>query len=170
MRPQIFRILKITNQKVRHHYKVNVMVNMFLMGFIHFALIFVKALKRSFSPGAITGQMIQFLKTRSVIFCLRPKIKNPSISALTVGWDFFFNDAARLCHLQCLSTLQLKYRKHWKYFKVNNRNTRDKYEICSKLAIKTPERRHWRPSDVFIDNFEHISYLFLVLPVLALNR
>ena len=27
-------------------------------------------------------------------------------------------------------------------FKVNNRNTRRIYEIGSKLAIKTPERRH----------------------------
>ena len=27
-------------------------------------------------------------------------------------------------------------------FKVNNRNTRKKFEICSKLTIKTPERRH----------------------------
>ena len=26
-------------------------------------------------------------------------------------------------------------------FKVNNRNTRTKCEICSKLTIKTPERR-----------------------------
>ena len=26
--------------------------------------------------------------------------------------------------------------------KVNNRNTRTRYEICSKLTIKTPERRH----------------------------
>ena len=28
-------------------------------------------------------------------------------------------------------------------FKVNNRNTRKRCEICSKLTIKTPERRHW---------------------------
>ena len=28
-------------------------------------------------------------------------------------------------------------------FKVNNRNTRTRYEICSKLTIKTPERHHW---------------------------
>ena len=27
-------------------------------------------------------------------------------------------------------------------FKVNNKNTRKKCEICSKLAINTPERRH----------------------------
>ena len=27
-------------------------------------------------------------------------------------------------------------------FKVNNKNTRTRCEICSKLTIKTPERRH----------------------------
>ena len=27
-------------------------------------------------------------------------------------------------------------------FKVNNENTRKRCEICSKLIIKTPERRH----------------------------
>ena len=42
-------------------------------------------------------------------------------------------------------------------FEVNNRNTRKMCEICSKLTIKTPERR---PSGVFIVNFEHISHLF----------
>ena len=30
--------------------------------------------------------------------------------------------------------------------------------ICSKLTIKTPERRKWRRSDVFIVNSEHISH------------
>ena len=29
-------------------------------------------------------------------------------------------------------------------FKVNNRNTRTRCEICSKLTTKTLERRHWR--------------------------
>ena len=28
--------------------------------------------------------------------------------------------------------------------KVNNRNSRKSYEICSELTIKTPERRQWR--------------------------
>ena len=28
-------------------------------------------------------------------------------------------------------------------FKVNNRNTRTRCEICSKLTIKTPERSFW---------------------------
>ena len=36
-------------------------------------------------------------------------------------------------------------------FKVNNKNTRTRHEICSKLTIKTP-----------VVNFEHISHLVLV--------
>ena len=39
-------------------------------------------------------------------------------------------------------------------FKVNNENIRIMCEICSKLIIKTTERRHWHLSDVFIVNFE----------------
>ena len=46
--------------------------------------------------------------------------------------------------------------------KVNNRNNRTRYEICSKLTIKTPERRKWCHSGVSIANFEHISHLVLV--------
>ena len=42
-------------------------------------------------------------------------------------------------------------------FKVNNKNTKTRCEICSKLTIKIPERRHWRRSGIFIVNFEHIS-------------
>ena len=41
--------------------------------------------------------------------------------------------------------------------KVNNRNTRARCQLCSKLTIKTSERRHWRRSGVFIVNFEHKS-------------
>ena len=47
-------------------------------------------------------------------------------------------------------------------FKVDNRNTRTRCEICSKLTIKTPEQRQWHRSGIFIVNFEHISHLFLV--------
>ena len=32
-------------------------------------------------------------------------------------------------------------------FKVNNRNTRTSYEICSKLTIKALERRHVIPPE-----------------------
>ena len=55
-------------------------------------------------------------------------------------------------------------------FKVNNRNTITRCEICSKLTIKTPERQQWRRSGVFIVNFEHISQLVLVFLLLTMNR
>ena len=48
-------------------------------------------------------------------------------------------------------------------FKVNNRNTRARCEICSKLTINIPERRQrlWtyftRCSSVSIVNFEHVN-------------
>ena len=42
-------------------------------------------------------------------------------------------------------------------FRVNNRSTRTRLEICSNLTIKTPERRYFTPySSVFIVNFEQI--------------
>ena len=47
-------------------------------------------------------------------------------------------------------------------FKVNKRNTRQRCEICWKLIIKTPERRQWRRSGIFIVNFEHILHLFYI--------
>ena len=36
--------------------------------------------------------------------------------------------------------------------------------------MKTPERRWWRRSGVFIVNFEHILDLFLVFLLLTLNK
>ena len=39
---------------------------------------------------------------------------------------------------------------------ANERNTRKRCQICSKLTIKTPERRQQHRSDNFIVNFEHI--------------
>ena len=55
-------------------------------------------------------------------------------------------------------------------FKVNNRNTRTRCEICSKLKLKTPERRQWLRSGGFRVNFEHISYLVLVFLLLTSIR
>ena len=54
-------------------------------------------------------------------------------------------------------------------FTVNNSNTRKRCEICSKLTIKSPQRR----STVFIVNFEQISYLFTPfssVSTVALNK
>ena len=47
-------------------------------------------------------------------------------------------------------------------FKVNNRNNRTRYQICSKLTIKTP--------GVFVVNFEHISYLVLVFLIVNFEK
>ena len=47
-------------------------------------------------------------------------------------------------------------------FKVSNGYIRSMCEICSKLAIKTPERHHRRHSGVFIVNFQQISHIALV--------
>ena len=53
-------------------------------------------------------------------------------------------------------------------FKVNNRNTKLRCEICSKVTIKTLERHHCHRSGVFIVNFEHISHLVLKFQLLTL--
>ena len=55
-------------------------------------------------------------------------------------------------------------------FKVNNRNARTRREISSMLTIKTPERRHWDRSSVFIVNVEHISHLVLMFLLFTLSR
>ena len=52
--------------------------------------------------------------------------------------------------------------------KVNNKNTRTRRDICSKLTIKTPELRQWCRFGVFIVSSEHISHL-LVFLLLTLN-
>ena len=51
--------------------------------------------------------------------------------------------------------------------KVNNKNTRTRCEICSKLTIKIPEQT---PSGIFIVNLEHISHHVLVFLLLTLGR
>ena len=52
---------------------------------------------------------------------------------------------------------------------VNNKNTRTRCETCSKLKIKTPERRQKRRSGVFIVDFEDISHVVLEFLLLTLN-
>ena len=49
-------------------------------------------------------------------------------------------------------------------FKVNNRNTGTRCEICSRLTIKTQERRQFRRSGVFVVNFEHHRWRSEIYP------
>ena len=58
----------------------------------------------------------------------------------------------------------------WNMFKVNNKLQNYVNEICSKLTIKTPERRQWRRCSVSVFNFEHISHFHLVFLLLTLNK
>ena len=51
--------------------------------------------------------------------------------------------------------------------KGNNRNTRTRCEICSKLIKQSNDAK--RRSGAFIVNFEHISHLVLVFLLLTLN-
>ena len=66
--------------------------------------------------------------------------------------------------------MELKLNPAYIYlFKVNNRNSKKRCEISSKLTIKTP-KRHQKRHPVFIANFEHISHLFLAFLLLTLNN
>ena len=85
------------------------------------------------------------------------------------------NEALEVFSLHSQISVQYWIRKFWKIdvcdtsipagnymFKVNNRNIKTRLEICSDLTVKTPERRQWHRSSIFIVNFEHISHLVLV--------
>ena len=54
--------------------------------------------------------------------------------------------------------------------KVNNRNTKKRCEICSKLTIKTQKQCQWCRSGAFIINFEYISHFFTLFLSLTLNK
>ena len=61
----------------------------------------------------------------------------------------------------CIKTIPT--RNHM--FKVNNRNTRTRYEICTKLIIKTPQRHHGHQ---FLGAKLHFVYDFMWLTQLAI--
>ena len=68
-----------------------------------------------------------------------------------------------------LCNVWLTYPANIYLFKFNNINIRQKCKICSKLIIKTSERRQLPRSGVLIVNFENIKRLFLVFLLLTLN-
>ena len=108
------------------------------------------------------------LKEKHNVACLDRLCNLPFIDQMR------FDAYAVLCGIlgKNLSIFICKYRYPSKIYvvKVNNRNTRKKCEICSKLTIKTSELRQWCRSGVFIVNVEHISHLFLVFLLLTLNK
>ena len=94
-----------------------------------------------------------------------------------VKWymEVLFSNSNMMTSIKNFCPIKIKFKitSFWPgiyLFKANNRNTKTKCEICSKLTINTPERRQWRRSGVFIVNFEHISDLALVFLLLTLSR
>ena len=69
-------------------------------------------------------------------------------------------------HLQRTASVDIpSHAQHAIYmFRVNNRNTRTRCEMCLKLTKKPPEWRQWRHSG------EHVSHLVLVFLLLILSR
>ena len=74
------------------------------------------------------------------------------------------------CVFAAMKDYQLHYLANIYLFKINNRKTRTRWEICSKLTVKTRVWRLWSRSAVFIVNFKHVSNLFLLFLWLKLSR
>ena len=72
-----------------------------------------------------------------------------------------------LSHLSVIAFYSLTWCFHSQHFsfKVNNKNTRKRCEICSKITIKTLERHHRLHSGVFIVNFEQINVSWESKPI-----
>ena len=122
--------------------------------------------------------MIKTLKINIFVFCYQIRLR--------IFWHYFplDNSMRLITHFYvCIANNQIYLKTciynyisqpllqlHFCLLKVNNRNTRTRCEICSKLTIKTPERRQWRRFGVFIFNLEHISHLVLMFLLLTLSR
>ena len=79
------------------------------------------------------------------------------------------NDIKRRVVLSVFDCFKQICREAIYVLKINNRNTKARYEICSKLTVRTPVRHQWGHSGVFIVNFEHILGLVLVFLLLTWN-
>ena len=64
---------------------------------------------------------------------------------------------------------QIPSQQYLIFSKSTIENTRKKWEICSNLIIKTPERRQWSLSGDFIVYFERIPHLVVVFLLLTLS-
>ena len=76
-------------------------------------------------------------------------------------WSAEIHQVSRGLNFYCING-DSAYPANIYFFKVNNKNTRKRYKICSTLTIKTPERRQWRQyftpfSSVSILEFEQVK-------------
>ena len=92
-----------------------------------------------------------------------PQVLTSSLT--TINQTFITNNKSVIS--QFFRTVALPAQPGFYLFKVNNRNTKNtraRYEMCLKLTVRTPERRQWLRSGVFIANFHQISHIRLVFP------
>ena len=96
-------------------------------------------------------------------------ILSKSCGAHTARFQSIFGHFSRLCMKRLTAFIVKLYPVGIYLLKVSNRNTRTRSKLCSKLIIKTAERRHWRRFGVFMVNFEQISHLVLLFLLLTLS-
>ena len=101
-------------------------------------------------------------------FILNMFMKSAVIPHLNI-FEIFGRNIFRLENWWSFSRFRLHYPGTC-MFKVNNGCTSTVYQICSQSRIKTPPRRHWHLSGVFVVNFEHNSLVILFRSLLTLNK
>ena len=85
-------------------------------------------------------------------------------------WSFhFLLDECLYFYWLCVHQIPWPSLTNIYLFKVNNRNTRKRIEISSKLTIKTSKHCHWCLYGVFIVNFKHFATFFLKFLLLTLR-
>ena len=127
--------------------------------------------------GFLKKSFLRFVRSfaNSVYNFHNPKrIKLLAVSTLVISAVTNLNIVFKIYLIPWALVIYRKNQQHWipvgnYMFKVSNRNTRTRCEICSELTIKITERCHWRRSGIFIVNFEHITHL-LVFLLLTLSR
>ena len=84
-----------------------------------------------------------------------------ALESLFVMYSYFLMEflllKADFFWLPFLKSISTKRKANNYLSKVNNKNTRTRSELCSKLTTKKLGRHHCSRSDVFIFNFEHVS-------------
>ena len=90
------------------------------------------------------------------------------INGLNIGFNQMKNSSFSLFIMIKVSVVLFPAKIY--LFKIVNRNTRKGCEICSKLTMKILEGPQWFCLGVFIVNFGHISWPFIVFQWLTLNR
>ena len=105
-----------------------------------------------------------------------PKRNTPISSLITICFTNFYFLWTIISITKWFLNFQTNKMRSKYMFKVNNRNTKTRYEICSKLTIKASERHQWRRcfhcqlwtyftswSSVSIVNFEQVNAGWIAL-------